>query len=205
MELMLASQNHNKLGEISALLFNHSIILPEHRNIEFSFEENGSTFIANALDKAEALYNLSKMATLADDSGLVVDALDGGPGVFSARYGSSNGQLLSSVERNQLLLKNLEGVAEEKRTARFVCAMALIIDPYRKFVVQETVEGSIAFHPHGDGGFGYDPIFIVESTGETMAQLSNYEKNMISHRGKAAQRIAALLHNFKHKEIFYVS
>ncbi len=205
MELMLASHNHHKLGEISALLLGHSIILPEHRNLEFSFEENGDTFIANALDKAEALYNLSKLPTLADDSGLVVDALDGEPGVFSARYGSSNGELLSSAERNQLLLKNLEGVAEEKRSGRFVCAMALIIDPYRKFIVQETVEGRIAFRPFGEGGFGYDPVFIVGSTGETMAQLSESEKNRISHRGKAAQRVAALLHNIEHKEIFYVS
>ena len=203
MELMLASHNHHKLGEISALLLGHSIILPEHRNLEFSFEENGDTFIANALDKAEALYNLSKLPTLADDSGLVVDALDGEPGVFSARYGSSNGELLSSAERNQLLL--LEGVAEEKRSGRFVCAMALIIDPYRKFIVQETVEGRIAFRPFGEGGFGYDPVFIVGSTGETMAQLSESEKNRISHRGKAAQRVAALLHNIEHKEIFYVS
>ncbi|NLA92395.1 MAG: RdgB/HAM1 family non-canonical purine NTP pyrophosphatase [Spirochaetales bacterium] len=205
MELMLAAHNHHKLGEISALLLGHSIILPEHRNLEFSFEENGDTFIANALDKAEALYNLSKLPTLADDSGLVVDALDGEPGVFSARYGSSNGELLSSAERNQLLLKNLEGVAEEKRSGRFVCAMALIIDPYRKFIVQETVEGRIAFRPFGEGGFGYDPVFIVGSTGETMAQLSESEKNRISHRGKAAQRVAALLHNIEHKEIFYVS
>jgi XTP/dITP diphosphohydrolase len=205
MELMLASHNHHKLGEISALLLGHSIILPEHRNLEFSFEENGSTFIANALDKAEALYNLCKSPTLADDSGLVVDALDGGPGVFSARYGSSNGKLLTSVERNQLLLKNLDGVVEENRSARFVCAMALIIDPYRKFIVQETVEGRIAFNPFGEGGFGYDPIFIVGSTGKTMAQLSESEKNKISHRGKAAQRVAALLHNIEHKEIFYVS
>jgi len=136
---------------------------------------------------------------------LVVDALDGGPGVFSARYGSSNGKLLTSVERNQLLLKNLDGVAEENRSARFVCAMALIIDPYRKFIVQETVEGRIAFNPFGEGGFGYDPIFIVGSTGKTMAQLSESEKNKISHRGKAAQRVAALLHNIEHKEIFYVS
>lgn len=205
MELMLASHNHHKLGEISALLLGHSIILPEHRNLEFSFEENGTTFVANALDKAEALYNLCKLPTLADDSGLVVDALNGGPGVFSARYGSSNGKLLTSVERNQLLLKNLEGIAAENRSARFVCAMALIIDPYRKFIVQETVEGEIAFHPFGEGGFGYDPVFIVGSTGKTMAQLSASEKNTISHRGKAAQRMAALLHNIEHKEIFYVS
>lgn len=205
MELMLASHNHHKLGEIAALLLGHSIILPQQRNIEFTFEENGSTFIANALDKAEALYSLSKVATLADDSGLVVEALNGEPGVFSARYGSSQGKLLSSVERNQLLLRNLEGIGEENRSARFVCAMALIIDPYRKFVVQETIEGFIATQPYGEGGFGYDPVFIVGSTGKTMAQLSSLEKNRISHRGKAAQRVAALLHNIEHKEIFYVS
>ncbi|HHU88287.1 MAG: RdgB/HAM1 family non-canonical purine NTP pyrophosphatase [Sphaerochaetaceae bacterium] len=205
MELMLASHNHHKLGEISALLLGHSIILPQHRNLEFSFEENGSTFIANALDKAEALYNLCGVATLADDSGLVVDALNGEPGIFSARYGSSNGQLLPSDERNRLLLKNLEGVPKDQRTARFVCAMALVIAPYRKFVVQETIEGFIANQPFGEGGFGYDPIFIVGSTEMTMAQLSSVDKNRISHRGKAAQRIVALLHNIEQKEIFYVS
>ncbi|MFA5468687.1 MAG: RdgB/HAM1 family non-canonical purine NTP pyrophosphatase [Sphaerochaetaceae bacterium] len=204
MELLLASNNDHKRLEISALLPEHSLITPAQRQIVFEFEENGDSFIANALGKAQELYSLANAPVLADDSGLIVDALNGGPGVYSARYGSHGEGLLSSIERNSLLLSHLETIPMEKRTARFVCAMALIVSPFRKFVVQETVEGYIATEPHGEGGFGYDPIFIVEQGALTMAQLSPLEKNKISHRARAAQQIAVLLREIEKKEIFYV-
>jgi XTP/dITP diphosphohydrolase len=159
--------------------------------VDFDCDETGTTFLANARLKAETLYAQVKRPVLADDSGLCVKALDGGPGIYSARYGSENGKKLSDTERYELLLKNLEGV--EDREAHFVCAMVLIMAPYREFAVQETFDGRIAEAPFGGGGFGYDPVFIDALSGKTAAELTADEKNLVSHRGKAGKAMAALL------------
>jgi XTP/dITP diphosphohydrolase len=140
MELLFASQNRHKLGEMAALMIPHVIILPADIGIGFEFEETEKTFVGNALGKADHLYNSTGKISLADDSGIVIDALDGAPGVFSARYGTDIfGRPLDAIEKNRYVLDQLKDVPKDKRTARFVCSMALVLDRYRRFVVQETV------------------------------------------------------------------
>lgn len=129
---------------------------------------------------------------LADDSGLCVDALDGRPGVLSARYGSSqSGRLLESAERNALLLAEMAGFAD--RTCRFVCCLSLVLGPARLYVIQETCEGELLLEARGHGGFGYDPVVFLPALGKSVAELGMDEKNQVSHRGRAIQRMAVLL------------
>ena len=205
MRFLFASQNTHKRHEMASLLIPHTILMPNEVHIEFDHEETGESFWSNAMQKAEHLFDLSKQPAIADDSGLVIDALAGAPGIFSARYGSDIfGRQLDSSEKNRLVLDKLEGIPMELRTARFVCSMALVIDADRRFLVQETVDGYIATSPFGLGGFGYDPIFLVEESGRTMAALSEVEKNIISHRGRAARRLLALIHTLEQEETFHV-
>ncbi len=205
MELLLASQNRHKRLEMASLLLRHSIIMPHDRGVAFSYEETALTFMGNALGKAEYLFNLTHKPTFADDSGLVVDALGGAPGIYSARYGSDIfGRELSATEKNRYLLEKLEDIPYPQRTARFVCAIALILSPYQRYIVQETIEGFIATKPYGEGGFGYDPVFVIGSGSITMAALTDAEKNKISHRGKATRKIALLLDDIEQKEIIHV-
>jgi XTP/dITP diphosphohydrolase len=149
-------------------------------------EETGETFAANALLKAQAYAALSGLPTLADDSGLVVDALNGGPGVYSARYAPT------SAERNAKLLQVLEGVPLEQRTARFVCVTALVIPDGLTLFAEGRIEGRIGYELRGSNGFGYDPLFVIES-GQTTAELSPEEKNQISHRGRALTKLHPVL------------
>ncbi|MDD2297676.1 MAG: RdgB/HAM1 family non-canonical purine NTP pyrophosphatase [Sphaerochaetaceae bacterium] len=205
MELLFASQNEHKRIEMASLLLPHSITLPSEIGIEFSYEEIADSFVGNALGKAEHLYNLTHKPSFADDSGLIVDALQGAPGIYSARYGSDLfDHELSAAEKNLFLLRNLEHIPPEQRTARFVCAIALIFTPYQRYIIQEAVEGFIAQHPSGEGGFGYDPIFLVGTGTKAMAQFTDSEKNNISHRALAAQKIASILQDIEQKEIVYV-
>jgi XTP/dITP diphosphohydrolase len=150
-------------------------------------EETGETFAANALLKAEAYCKASGLPTLADDSGLAVDALNGAPGVYSARYAPT------AEERNTKLLKAIEGVPPEKRTARFVCVIALVLPDQVTVTAEGRVEGRIGFAPRGEHGFGYDPVFMVDEN-RTMAELLPDEKNVISHRGRALFKLAPILH-----------
>jgi XTP/dITP diphosphohydrolase len=153
--------------------------------------EDEPTFEANAVAKARGYARLSGLLTLADDSGLVVDALGGRPGVQTARYG---GPGLSAAQRYGLLLKELEGVAWARRTARFRCVIALAAPDGELLGQAEGVcEGLIALAPHGEGGFGYDPVFYLPDHGLTMAQLPAAEKHRISHRGRALQALSPLL------------
>ncbi|QEN08421.1 RdgB/HAM1 family non-canonical purine NTP pyrophosphatase [Oceanispirochaeta crateris] len=192
MEIVLATGNMHKKKELEQILSGHSILIPSDLGIEFDCDETGSTFMENALLKAETLYKLAGRPVLADDSGLCVQALKGAPGIYSARYGSSEGgPLLSDGDRNLLLLKNLQGVTD--REAFFVCAMVLILAPYRVYSVQESFAGRIASTPFGGGGFGYDPVFVDAQTGKTAAELSEEEKNRVSHRGKAGKIMKSLL------------
>jgi len=182
--LLIATTNNGKVAEIASLLEGldcRVIGLADLPQIPPAVEETGTTFVANALIKAEYYHALTGLVTLADDSGLEVDALDGRPGVYSARYG---GEGLSSAGQIALLLEEMKDVPEEKRTARFVCSIALV-GPQLQQTFEGRCEGRIARVPRGEGGFGYDPIFIDAESGCTFAELSREEKAARSHRGKA--------------------
>jgi XTP/dITP diphosphohydrolase len=188
MLIWFATGNEHKRGELAALLPQADLRLPAAEGLDFQPEETGVTFLENALIKAQALYKLVGEPVIADDSGLCVDALGGRPGVLSARYGSENGTVLSNVERNALLLKELGSTSN--RGACFVCAMVLLLSADRFFAVQETLEGKLLSEPCGTGGFGYDPIFYLSEQDCTVAELPIDLKNKLSHRGKAARQLS---------------
>jgi XTP/dITP diphosphohydrolase len=197
MNIWFATNNTHKKTELNAIL-NTNLKIPCEEGLFFEPQETGSTFSENALIKARELIKLidtTNEPVIADDSGLCVDALDGRPGVLSARYGMENGQKLTSAQQNIMLLDELGDAP--KRSARFVCAMVLFFSNYRFFLVQETLEGEIVKKSEikGEGGFGYDPIFWIPSFGRTLAELSLEEKNSLSHRGKAGKHIANILKN----------
>lgn len=194
MKIYFASGNTHKREELSRILANHEIILPLDEGISFDPEETEPTFLGNALIKAKALYTLTGKPVIADDSGLCIDALGGGPGVLSARYGSTPSHILSTDEKNQLVLFQMEGVIDRK--CRFVCAMVLYISSDRFYSVQETLEGIIVTEGKGSAGFGYDPIVFLPECGKTVAELEGEEKDICSHRGKAGRHLAALLNAF---------
>ena len=187
--LIVASNNANKLKEFEAILGGrYQIVSMQEAGIDADIEENGTTFEENALIKANTLMQLTGCATLADDSGLCVDALGGRPGVHSARYCGVHGD---DEANNQLLLKELEEVAEP-RTARYECAVALCA-PGREDVVGEgACEGEILRQYQGEGGFGYDPLFLCE-TGETFAEIGMEQKNRISHRKRGIEAVLRAL------------
>jgi XTP/dITP diphosphohydrolase len=153
-------------------------------------EEDGKTFIENALKKARFYSEYFGKITIADDSGLEVDALKGWPGVFSSRYA---GKGASDQEKSQKLLREMEGIRISKRGARFKCVMAMISQEGKEEVVEGSCRGRIGFRAVGKKGFGYDPVFIVPKYGKTMAQLTLEEKNRISHRGKALKKLRKII------------
>lgn len=197
MEIVLASGNPHKKEELNKILEGYTILLPSDLGVEFDVEETGTTYLANALLKAEDLYKKAGgRMVLADDSGLSVKALGGKPGIYSARYGHKEaGRELSAKEKNQLLLKNMEGITD--RSAFFVCCMVLIAGDYRVYSFQETLEGEIAHEVAGGEGFGYDPVFYLPQHKCTVAEISSELKNRISHRGKAGAALAGLLNQMK--------
>jgi len=193
MKIIVATGNLHKIEELNRILTGHELLLPSDAGIEnWDCEETGSTYLANAMLKAESLYDSLQCPVLADDSGINVAALNGAPGIYSARYGSAEkGRNLESEERNLFLLENMKGAAD--REAWFTCCMVLILDKYRVFTAQETFHGMITETPGGTGGFGYDPLFFLEEYGKTVAELPGDLKNRISHRGRAGQRIQSIL------------
>jgi XTP/dITP diphosphohydrolase len=191
MEILFASGNKHKKAEIAALFPRHRIILPGERGMEFDVDETGLSFHENAMLKVMALRGLWEGAILADDSGLCVKAMDGGPGIYSARYGSTDGRELDSVSRNALLLQAMHGKAE--RACAFACCMVLSLSRERFFMAQETMEGSLLESPRGSGGFGYDPIVWIQERACSVAELPEAEKNRLSHRGKAARALQAMV------------
>ncbi|MFO7849352.1 MAG: RdgB/HAM1 family non-canonical purine NTP pyrophosphatase [Spirochaetia bacterium] len=195
MEIYLATENTHKVRELKAIFADHRIITPKEAGIDYSFEETGTTYFENAYGKARALFDKVQAPVIADDSGLSLPALDGAPGIYSSRYGSpGDGQKLETPERNRYLLsKTAHLQKEEDREAFFVSCMVLILEDYRFFTAQETVDGVLTTEPRGGGGFGYDPLFFLPSYGRTVAELPEEEKNRISHRGKAGARLASLL------------
>jgi len=191
-QLLVATRNLGKVEEFSSLLHNLSIewLTLDDINSVLHVEETGDTFSENAIIKARAFARESGMLTIADDSGLEVDALDGEPGVRTARYG---GPGLSPKQRYELLLKTLGAVPWDKRGARFRCVIAVAMPKHLVGISSGTCEGMIANGPKGSRGFGYDPVFFLPYRGLTMAQLDPAEKHQISHRGKAIAGILPVL------------
>ena len=184
--IIFATGNAGKMKEIKAILadLGMDILSMKEAGVTIDIEENGSTYEENALIKARAVAALTGDIVLADDSGLEIDYLNGEPGVFSARY---LGEDTSYRVKNANLIDRLEGVPDEKRTARFVCAIAAVLPDGRELTTRATIEGRIGYEEKGEGGFGYDPIFFVPEFGKTTAELTAEEKNQVSHRGKALQ------------------
>ncbi len=190
-KIVLASGNAGKIKEIQAILKHHPVIPQAEFNVEEA-EETGSTFVENAIIKARNAALHCNSAAIADDSGLVVDALDGAPGVISARYA---GVGASDQDNLVKLLKQMQGIPPEQRTARFVCVIVLMrhADDPLPIIAQGTWEGSILTESRGENGFGYDPVFWVPTHQQASAELSPDEKNAISHRGQALQQLTHLI------------
>ena len=191
-KLLVATRNPGKVREYRLLLGGISIEITslDQEQVTEEVEENGDTFEENARLKAATYAALSGLLTLADDSGLEVDALGGAPGVKSARYG---GPQATDEDRVRLLRGNLNGTAWQDRTCRFRCVIALAWPSGQVKTVEGAVEGIVQYEPQGTNGFGYDPIFHLPSLGRTMAELPLEEKNDLSHRGQAARKAVALL------------
>lgn len=191
-KLLVATNNPGKVREYEALLKGLPLALTylAQEGIDIEVEETGSTFAENASLKATAYARASGLLTLADDSGLEVDALGGEPGTRSARYA---GQGASDEDRYRLLLSRLEGVPWERRTTRFRCVIAVATPQGESRTAEGTCEGIIAFEPKGEHGFGYDPVFYMPEYGQTMAELEPEVKNRISHRARAAEGARKIL------------
>ena len=193
MKAVLASKNQHKLAEISKIVaqFGMELVLQSELGLDIDVDETGETFEENSMLKARAVMEASGMPAIADDSGLMVDALDGAPGVYSARYGGIHDR--TDEERYRYLLSNLENVPEEKRGAKFVSVITLLYPDGHAIVARGECPGTILHAPRGENGFGYDPVFFVTSEGKSMAELSPERKNEISHRARALQVLAARL------------
>ena len=188
MKLIVATGNEGKMKEIRMILADSGIeaVSLKEAGIEIEIEENGTTFEENALIKAKAVAGLSGLAAMADDSGLEVDYLNGDPGIYSARY---MGEETPYSIKNAAIIERLAGVPDEKRTARFVCAIAAVFPDGQELVTLGEIQGRIDYEEKGKNGFGYDPIFYVPEFGKTTAELTDEEKNSISHRGRALRKM----------------
>lgn len=191
-KLIFASNNEGKIREVKEIMqdYGREILSLEEAGIHIDVEENGTTFEENALIKCRAIHELTGSMVLADDSGLEIDYLNKEPGVYSARY---LGHDTSYDIKNRIILDRLKEAKGDQRSTRYVCAMAAVLPDGREYTALGTVEGLIAQEPAGNGGFGYDPIFLVPEYGKTMAELTSDEKNAISHRGRALQALRSLL------------
>lgn len=192
MRIIFATGNGDKMREIRAILsdLGMEILSMKEAGLTTDILEDGTTFEENAEIKARAVAGLCQDIVLADDSGLEIDALGGEPGIYSARY---LGEDTSYRVKNKALLDRLKGVPDDKRTARFVCAIAAVFPDGSSSVVRGTIEGRIGYEERGSHGFGYDPIFMVPEYGCTTAELSEEQKNSISHRGKALTMMKNIL------------
>ena len=194
-KLVIASGNAGKVREFKEILKDWEITSMKEEGVFAEVDETGVTFEENAEIKARALANRLKAAgidaiAIADDSGMEVDAFDGGPGVYSARY---LGEQTPYEEKNRIILEKLKDVPEEKRGARYVCAIAAAWPDGKARATQASCDGRIAEESRGAGGFGYDPIFYVSELAKNMAELTPDEKNQISHRGKALEKMMKIL------------
>ena len=196
MKFVLATHNPGKLREMSAILgeLGVEVVSPADVGITVDVEETGTTFAENAMLKAKAICAAAGLPAIADDSGLCVDALNGGPGVYSARYG---GEGLDDKGRYMLLLNSMRG--QTTRKAHFACTIACAFPNGDELTAQGQCDGAIAFAPMGEGGFGYDPVFLVPEKGKTFGQLTAEEKSAISHRGKALRDFSEKLATYLNK------
>lgn len=194
-KIVFATGNQGKLREVKKILadLNVDVVSMKEEGIQIDVDENGTTFAENAQIKATAIGAHTDAIVLADDSGLVIDALNGEPGIYSARY---LGEDTSYRIKNQNLIDRLEGVPDERRTARFVCAIAAALPDGTVLHTEGTIEGIIGYEERGENGFGYDPIFYVPKLGKTTAELTDDEKNAISHRGSALEKMKVLLREY---------
>ena len=185
MKVVLASKNAHKLKEISKITekFDMELVLESQVGVDIDVEETGSTFEENSFIKAEAVMKATGLPALADDSGIAVDALNGEPGIYSARYGFDPS--LDDWGRLELLLKNTEQVPDGSRQAQFVCVITLVTPEGQVIQARGEAHGELLRQPAGEGGFGYDPIFYYPPLGKSFAELSPEEKNQVSHRAQA--------------------
>ena len=185
MKVVLASKNRHKLVEISKITekFNMELVLQSELGVDIDVEETGTTFEENSFLKAEAVMKATGLPALADDSGIAVDALNGEPGVYSARYGFDDS--LDDWGRLELLLKNTEHVPDGQRQAQFVCVITMVTPEGQTIQARGEIHGELTREARGENGFGYDPIFYYPPLGKTTAELSSEEKNKVSHRGNA--------------------
>lgn len=189
MKIVFVTHNAHKVSEVQAVLGSeYQLVTATEAGITEEIPETQPTIEGNALQKARYVYEHTGLNCFADDTGLEVEALNGAPGVYSARYA---GEHVSYADNNVLLLKNLAGC--ENRKARFRTVIALIVDG-KEYLFEGRVEGTIATEPHGEGGFGYDPLFVPEGSQLTFAEMSSEAKNKISHRGRAVAKLVAFLH-----------
>ena len=190
--LLAATNNAGKLVEIKEILAPYfaDVLSAKQANVFIDVDEDADTFLGNAIKKAEEFCKASGMAAVADDSGLCIDALNGEPGVYSARY---MGEGHTDAERTQFVLDKLADVPEGKRTARFVSAAVIVMPDGTRYSALGTCEGKIGFEPKGENGFGYDPVFIPEGEDRAFSQMTDEEKNAISHRGRAMRLLAEKL------------
>lgn len=187
MKVVLASKNKHKLIEISKITekFDIELVMESDLGVDIDVEETGTTFEENSFLKANAVMQATGLPALADDSGIAVDALNGEPGVYSARYGFD--ESLDDWGRLQLLLKNTEQVPDGQRQAQFVCVITLVMPDGQTIQARGEVHGELLRAPAGEGGFGYDPIFYYPPYGKSLAEVTPEEKNQVSHRAKALQ------------------
>lgn len=187
-EILFATSNAGKAKEVQTMFSDLDVDVKTLREegIDVAIEENGQTFAENALIKAKAIAGMTDKIVLADDSGLVVDYLNGEPGIYSARY---MGEDTSYDIKNARILERMEGVPDDQRTARFVCAMAAIMPGGEVICTEGIMEGLIGYEMKGTNGFGYDPIFYLPEYGMTSSEISPEKKNEISHRGKALRKM----------------
>lgn len=191
-KIIFATGNQDKMREIREIMADMDVEIQSMKEagIQVDIVEDGETFEDNARIKAQAIADYTDAIVLADDSGLEIDYLNKEPGVYSARY---MGEDTSYTIKNQALLDRLQGVPKEKRTARFVCAIAAVLPDKEVLVTRQTMEGYIGNEPEGENGFGYDPIFYLDEFGCSSAALTREQKNAISHRGKALRAMRDLL------------
>lgn len=192
--ILIATNNKGKVEELQALLKDTGmeLITPSEINLDLDVIEDGSTYAENATKKAIAFSQASGLISLADDSGLEIDALDGAPGLYSARYGSTNGEKLSDAERRKYLLQQLQA-KPRPWIARFHATIAIAIPNGETYLAEGFCEGEVIPEERGTGGFGYDPIFLLRERGKTMAELSMDEKNRLSHRARAVMKAKPVL------------
>lgn len=191
-KIIIATKNRHKVGEFKAIMPDCHILSLSDIDWDEDIIEDGDTFKENALIKARAIYKKYHCTVIADDSGLCIDYLDGAPGIYSARFLGCD---TSYDIKNNEIIKMLEGVSDKERSARFICALACILDNGREIVVEGVFEGSIAHEQSGKNGFGYDPIFIPKGYSCSAAMLSDEEKNSISHRARALKMLEEILDN----------